>query len=230
MKQILLSILVLISGYGFAVAQNSLSIEPAMAFGNGPVSSTDIGAHALVTNTSPDTVSLLWSRQIISSQQGWTSWICDLNNCYLPYVDVCPTSRPNVLAPGESVDFQIHINPAGIEGNGEIHVNLYDASDPGTSLGLVQAMFETSTSAVADLSANALKLYPNPTTSHFQVSNPINVNFVVIHSLVGNKVREYDARIAGARYDVSDLPQGIYLVRLLDASHNVLKTVRLSKR
>jgi len=230
MKQILLSTLVLVFGFGLVVGQNSLSIEPATTFGNGPVSSTDIGAHALVTNTSADTVRLLWARNIVSTQQGWTSWVCDLNNCYLPHIDVCPTSRPNVLAPGEMIDFQVHINPAGVEGNGEIQVTLYDESDPGVILGTVQAMFETSTSAVSDLSENALKLYPNPTTSHFQISNPVNVNYVVIHSLVGNKVRDYDARIAGSRYDVSDLPQGMYLVRLLDASHNVLKTVRLSKR
>jgi hypothetical protein len=230
MKLTLLSVFVLALGFGSASGQNALMIDPSMTFGNGPVTATDIGAHATVTNTSSDTVRLLWTRSIESSTQGWTSWICDLNNCYLPKVGICPPSRPNVLAPGDTIDFQVHINPAGTAGSATICVTLYDMDNPDEILGTVKAMFETSTTSVSDVSRDDLQLFPNPTTSYFEISNASNVTHVAIHSLVGTKVRDFNAKINGGRFDVSDLPQGIYLVRLMDGSYNVLKTMRLSKR
>jgi hypothetical protein len=230
MKKTLLSFVLMALGYSGLVGQNALTIEPAEAFGNGPVTSTDIGAHATVRNTSTDTLRLLWTRDVQSSTQGWTSWICDLNNCYLPHIAVCPTSRPNVLAPGDTIDFQVHINPSGTAGSATICVTLYDMDNPDEILGTVKAMLETSTTSVTDVTKNDLQLFPNPTTSYFEISNATNVSHVVIHALVGTKVREFNAKINGSRFDVSDLPQGIYLVRLMDDTRSVLKTMRLSKR
>ena len=88
---------------------------------------------------------------------------------------------------------------------------------------------ETSTTSVSDLTGSALRIFPNPTTSYFQLNNPENVSSVVVYNMVGNKMREFDAHTQ-SRFDVFDLPVGIYLVRILDNSQLVLKTVRLSKR
>ncbi|HLF65919.1 MAG TPA: T9SS type A sorting domain-containing protein [Saprospiraceae bacterium] len=228
MKKILLNILALFFALA-ASAQNSITVDPGIASGTGPASSPDISIHAQVTNTSPDTIELMWSRTVQAMEHDWTTWICDLNNCYLPHIEVCPANRPNILAPGTSFELQVHVNPAGVHGEADILVHFYPSDDPLNILGSMQTHFETTTTSVRDLGNPSIRIYPNPTTSYFQLSESSQVARVAIYSIVGNKMREFDARNQ-SRFDVADLPEGIYLVRLLDAKQTVLKTVRLSKR
>jgi hypothetical protein len=212
-----------------AYSQFSVNVAPPNTFGSGPASSTDIGAYAQVTNTSEDTLEMLWTRRVLDIEHEWTSWICDLTNCYLPEINDCPESRPNILAPGSSMNFEVHVGPAGVEGEAEIEIDLFAASDPENILGTINVRFETSSTSVTDLNTSALRIYPNPTTSFFQLNHPADVARVDVFNIVGNKMREFDARNT-TRFDVSDLTQGIYIVRLLDGSNQVLRTVRLSKR
>jgi hypothetical protein len=229
MKKNLLYILGFLLFTASATGQFSVSISPPSTLGSGPASSTDIGAYAEVTNTSDDTLDMLWTRRVISMEHEWTSWICDLNNCYLPEIGECPESRPNILAPGSSMNFEVHVGPAGVEGEAELEIDLYSAADPQNILGTINVQFETSSTSVTDLNTSELRIYPNPTTSFFQLNHPADVAQVVVYNIIGNKMREFDARNI-SRFDISDLTQGIYIVRILNANHQVLRTVRLSKR
>lgn len=225
MKKTLLNLLVLLLA---GVVNAQLTVNPGTATGTGPASA-GIGAYAQVTNTSSDTMKLLWSRTVLSMEHGWTTWICDLTNCYLPDVENCPTNRPNLLAPGSSLNFEVHVDPAGIEGDASVQIQFYTVDDPSAILGTLFTQFETNTLSVSDPGNSALRIFPNPTTSYFQISDPANVSEVAIYSMVGSKMREFSA-VQGNRYEVSDLPVGVYLVRLLDDNQKILKTVRLSKR
>ena len=152
-----------------------------------------------------------------------------MNNCYLPYVDQCPDSRPNILEQGQSMELQFHVGPDSTSGQAEYMVYLFDLSDPDVLLDSVHVSIETALTGVTDLTPKDLRIYPNPTTQYFQISNSYDVESVVVYSIVGNRVREYDPRVS-SRFYVADLPQGIYLVRMLDEKGDVLKTSRLSKR
>ena len=55
------------------------------------------------------------------------------------------------------------------------------------------------------------------------------VDQVVVYNLLGRQVRSFNA-YQNARYDLSSLPNGFYLVSLLNEEAGTLKTVRLSKR
>ncbi len=209
--------------------QISITVDPAVVTQSGSATSTDLKAHCTVTNHSIIPVNLLWSRRVVSAPGAWLNWICDKNLCYLPTVNVCPEANPNILDPGASMTLEIHIGPGGVSGEGEYVVRLFDMSDPETMLDSVDVVFETSITGVTDLSASGITIYPNPTTSYFQITNANAVDKVLIYNIVGSKLREMPAQNA-AHYDVTDLPQGVYLVRMLDADRKVLKTVRLSKR
>lgn len=226
MKKTLLGVLVILLAFG---VNAQLTVNPGTSTGTGPATSIDIGAYAQVTNTSSDTIELLWSRTVVSMEHGWTTWVCDLNNCYLPTTESCPTNRPNFIAPGSSLNFEVHVGPAGIEGNASVQIQFYTVDDPSTIIGTLFTQFETTTSSVSDPGNEVLRIFPNPTTSYFQISDPTSVSEVAIYSMVGNKMRVFNAS-QGNRYEVSDLPVGVYLVRLLDNNQKVLKTVRLSKR
>ncbi len=76
----------------------------------------------------------------------------------------------------------------------------------------------------------SIKIYPNPAEDHIQITNSENIRRVVVHNLVGRRVKEFNNINSGDRMNISDLPSGLYLVRLWDHNKRVVTTLRLSKR
>ena len=70
-----------------------------------------------------------------------------------------------------------------------------------------------------------LKVFPNPTTEFFQIQNDQagKVDEVVVYNLLGRQVRSFPA-FEGRQYSLSGLPDGIYLIGLID-DENILANV-----
>lgn len=203
-------------------------VEPASFVITGNPSQTDISYHVHVTNTSNETIHLFWSKEMINQPSQWLSWICDENRCYFPTINSCPVDKPNILEPGESIDLQVHMNPAQVEGTGNYELTVIDNS--GNLIETVEGTILISAStAVKDANDLKLTLFPNPTVDFFEVSETPGLRYIEVFNIIGNKVRSFDSA-PQKQYYVGDLTDGIYLVRLVSASKKVLKTVRLSKR
>ena len=214
---------------GALSAQLSIEIDPPTIHGQGSVDEADIAVYVTITNTSDTQVDLLWTRHEVEKPDMWWTWICDLNACYAFDIGKAPSSRVNTLARGESMEFQVHAKAFGVAGFAQVNVDIYDASDTTNILGVVEATFEAGTSSTSDLESLAdLRVYPNPTTDYFRIYQSEGVEYIELYNIVGKPVLNYRATPDG-HYDVSDIPEGMYLVRLLDRSNAVLKTVRLSK-
>ena len=210
-------------------AQRSISIEPAEVHATGNVDDTDIEAYVTVTNTGSETLDLLWTRYEVDKPEVWWSWICDLRNCYEWNISKAPASRVNTLEPGESMEFQVHARAFGEAGFAQIDVDLYDAADTATVLGTVKATFEAGTTSTDEPDKLArIRLYPNPATDYFRVFQDSGITDIEVYSVVGKRLLHFRASRDG-RYDVSRLPEGMYVVRLLEETGSVVKTVRLSK-
>lgn len=76
---------------------------------------------------------------------------------------------------------------------------------------------------------NKISIFPNPATDFIGIANDANVKQVIIFNLVGRKMKTFDA-VVGERYDISALPNGMYLVQLRDHNLKVITTQRISKR
>ena len=217
--------------FGFtAQAQLSVEITPADIHGTGDIDENDIEVHVDIKNTSDTTVNLMWRRRVVEKPEIWWTWVCDLNACYNWDIDVCPDNRLNTLRSGESMEFQIHAKAFGLQGFTQLEFDIYDNSDTNNILGVVYATVEASpSSATTDITATeAIRVYPNPTSDYFRVFQSENVASLEVYSVIGKRVLSCIANHEG-QYDVSNLAEGIYLVRLLDRDHGVIKTVRLSK-
>ncbi|MBD3625727.1 MAG: T9SS type A sorting domain-containing protein, partial [Rhodobacteraceae bacterium] len=70
---------------------------------------------------------------------------------------------------------------------------------------------------------------PNPTTEYFSVDGVDKLKEVLVVNLVGQEVKRFSAS-ENARYKVSDLMRGLYLIRLVNKEDKIVKTIRLSKR
>ena len=75
-----------------------------------------------------------------------------------------------------------------------------------------------------------VQVFPNPTTSHFGITEDLGIQKIIVFNLVGRKMKEYTDIAKDKRFFVGDLPKGMYLVQLLDTKGQILTTRRISKR
>lgn len=195
----------------------------------GSPDNNDIYVYVDIINNTGEEQSLLWERSIKSPPEGWLSWICDEINCYLPNIDRCSETKPNIIAAGDTLQIQIHVNPNGVEGSMDVAVDIFPLDAQSNILATISTTFNVAqTTSVKELTKEDIKIFPNPATDQFQISHPA-VSQVTIFNIVGNEMRTFNA-FPGRSYDISDLKSGLYLVRMTDEKSKVLKTVRLSKR
>lgn len=74
-----------------------------------------------------------------------------------------------------------------------------------------------------------IKIFPNPATDYIELSQNDKVARIVVFNLVGKELKRFEAN-DGQRYNISELPKGLYLVQLLDKNDQTIVTQRVSKR
>ena len=81
----------------------------------------------------------------------------------------------------------------------------------------------------AQTEAENLRVFPNPVTTTFEIGHSERVAKVHVINMVGREVKLFDF-VNKEKYDVSDLPQGMYLVQLRDKADEVIHTQRIKKQ
>lgn len=205
-----------------------IAVDPVNYEFKGQSSQTDIAYHIHIANTTPDTIALHWTKRLNSGPTQWLPYICDPNACYDPDTYSNPVSRPIIIGPGDTIDYQMHIKPQNTVGTGEFVANILD--DQGNVLESITAQVEIGlTSTISATGQTSPTLYPNPASDYFQVNGLTGIRFIEIYNIVGSKVRTFEA-VPQKQYFVGDLTHGMYLVRLITPAGKVVKTLRLSIR
>lgn len=75
---------------------------------------------------------------------------------------------------------------------------------------------------------NDIQVYPNPAIDYIMVTDNEAVSKVWIYNILGRRVKSYKVE-ADAKYDIKDLPRGMYIVRLIDNSGQLVMTRRINK-
>ena len=94
------------------------------------------------------------------------------------------------------------------------------------------AMGQTSSKSSAGSNSalkSSIKIYPNPAFNFIGLNNVSDVSSIIVYNLVGRKIKKFTAQ-ANERYDITDLPRGMYLVQLLGRDGKVVTTQRMSKK
>ena len=220
--------IILFSFFAFFVlasqAQVAITIEPNPSYATIEAGNTDVPAHAKVKNLGNVTVTYKWERIVVSLPAGMTSAVCDLNQCYLPSV----STKEFQLDAGEEGTMDVHVYPNGNTGSAEISIKVYEVGN--TANTVTGSYIFSGSTATQNVNNNSFSISPNPVEDAFTLSgNTSGVGKVVLYNIIGKVVRSYNAN-GNTRFDVSDLTDGIYLVRLEDRSGRALKTLRLVKR
>lgn len=187
----------------------------------------EVIAKGTLTNEATDTVRVRWSRNVIELFDGWLTAVCDDNLCYDPSIEDAPQDL--VIPPGESSQFNVYIYPLGFSGGSAIvEVTATDINDANNTV-TGRYEFNTSTTSTAFIATPEIKIFPNPTTDFISLTETKYIERLVVYNIVGRPVRVFESNYNNT-YNVSDLPTGMYLVRLMGKNDKTIKTVRLSKR
>lgn len=92
------------------------------------------------------------------------------------------------------------------------------------------ALFGQSNSEVAGNTPVKISIYPNPATNFISINKDENVREIAIFNLVGKKLKTFQEVEKDEHYDVSDLPNGMYLIQVIDDNKKIVTTQRISKR
>lgn len=193
-------------------------------------------AHAKVTNKSANILNLRWERAVIEAPVEWEYRICDTIACYPTSVlsNVVIGGQPNAPVPlgyDEYTLLDVHVLPRGVAGCGKIAVYISDAADPNNIIETItyNICIEPITAVDEQFDRNKLKIFPNPTANFISLTKNTVVRQLWVHNILGKRIKTFNTTYNG-QYDLTDLPDGLYLVSMVDAQGNVIKTVRVSKR
>lgn len=227
MKHLLLIILFANAFILRGQSQVTLTITPGIVNSSVHPDSFETRGKATLKNTSSQTKRIVWQRNIISMPNGWQSLVCDINQCWTSGVNASPDTI--VLAANGSSNLDAYIRPNQISGSATIELK---ATEVGNAANTVTGryLFTTTTSSrEVSKSSSTIKIYPNPTTDYFMLNDDSDViDRIVIYNIIGRQVRNYNVA-NNYKYWVNDLPEGFYIIRLLNDSGNTVKTIRLNK-
>lgn len=191
-------------------------------------------ARTIVINRSERTIDLTWERSQILSEcpEAWSLRICDKNKYYAAstFSNAMDGINESVeLHPGDSTILDVHVLPNGTSGTCPLEIKLKDADQPDVILQTASLNLTVNDYSSASVGNSGLRVFPNPTTQYISIPNDDRVKKLFISNILGKRVRTFDTVFNG-QYDLSSLPDGIYLVGMVDGQGKILKTVRLSKR
>lgn len=205
-------------------AQVTLTVSSPIVNTSVNSDSFEVKGKSVLKNTAKRTKRFVRQRNILNSTNGWQSYICDSNHYPNMSTDTI------VLAPRGTSNLDVCVRPNHISGAATIEVKV---TEVGNSTNTVTVRYLFSPASVprdySKTNTGGITVYPNPTTDYFMVSdNNDIVEKVVVYNIIGRQVKAYKA-LENFKYTVNDLPEGIYIIRLLNGQGNTVKTIRLNK-
>ena len=203
-------------------AQDGLRFEQTMI--EQPVSAGEdfFKATTMVVNETGETIQVVWIREVNDLPDNWFSAVCDKNLCYTPPVD----SQFFDMAPDESALLEVQLRTDAMVGDAQVTLRVARTDD--RSVNAVATYTFPTVSSSSSAFTRGTRLYPNPGSNAFEIISDEPLREVTLTNMLGKVVRSYPAYLS--QYDVSDLPDGIYLATLVSTDGRVVKTLRYSKR
>jgi hypothetical protein len=74
-----------------------------------------------------------------------------------------------------------------------------------------------------------IRVYPNPAVDYIMITDNDNVAQVWVYNMLGKRVKAYNVESSGMKFDIRDLPRGMYIVRLIGSNEELVMTRRINK-
>lgn len=210
----------LLSGLAVWAQSDRLRFDAPYVTRSFDASTGDISAVNRVLNPGPKAVRARWVREIVEVPPGWDVAISDGERESNYRVDSADFEIP---AYG-SAPITPHVTAAAGRGDVQVTVKVF-AVDDREHAATSTFRFEQSDRRA---SRRRVNLYPNPGDDEFRIDSSLPLASVTLTNLLGRVVKTFPG--TQDSFDVSDLPNGVYLVGMLGTDGRVVKTLRFSKR
>lgn len=223
-------------------AQN-IVLDPATAEVDGDPSII-VDVHIELTNNGTDQT-MSWERTVNDIPEDWTSSVCDFNLCWSPAADYPDYFYEAAAGTTGTVyvkfDARNYYDGAfhPVPGCGTVEVVFYSVEDSAnySALAVFHARLgvessDCETVLVSPLLDNSFSVYPNPAinTLNTVASFSANIKNIEIVNIVGKSVQEikWNSTNGKMTFDITDLPKGIYFVRLINDKNIAVYTEKIS--
>lgn len=197
----------------FALIHNGTEIDNGATLDfSGFTTDEEIVAHLSIKNTADASKAVLVKKEVIESTEGHANTFC-WGDCFPPNVNQSTSALTIDAGAVNSDDFSGHVMPNNVMGVTKIKYTFFEEENEENAVYFI-ANFNADIDYINELSA-AVKVYPNPANSLLNISGVENVTFVTVMNTVGQVV--YNMNCEGddtIQLNVTDYPQGIYMVKL----------------
>lgn len=206
-----------ISAQSFSVAHDTVTAYTA--------GSVDV--HNTVNNLTSGNLAINWKVVDSSIAPGWTiDGICDNQLCY-PWGTVQPGALQTSgdIEASKSMDFKVQYSTTGAAIGSMTSVTIrFSESLNSKTATFIATKVPTGVTSVTRIEDDVV-LYPNPAKDDLNVvfSNT-TVRNIAVYNLIGKIVSIYKVNGNSAKLNVSNIPSGIYFVRLLDGQGRIVAT------
>ena len=191
-----------------------------------------------LSTVTTDSLTLKWSVIATNFPADWVavSGVCDNKTCY----------AMNLLWPSGTVklsnkypdglggfDMQTNLSSATSTGCYYVTVKMFNNAVPTDSATETYIICNSPTAVPNVNKTTEVALYPNPSTSELNVVyDPANdVKNISVYNIIGKVMAVYKASdVNGANLDISNLPSGIYFLRLFNSEGGLVATKKFTKQ
>ncbi|HLP22054.1 MAG TPA: T9SS type A sorting domain-containing protein [Chitinophagales bacterium] len=195
-----------------------------------------VESHLYIVNNTASATTYTWGMLDYSAPvPPWELKLCDNNNCY----DLLLGSNRHeslVVAAGDTMEMKFQFSPHCIDGVGSVNVVVYATNDSANASVVLNYKADLTTScatAIKNVAATALRIFPNPVKSSFTVAgleSAGDLSFEV-YDLKGAAVtsKVSNATATSIEISIEGLPVGVYVLKAFDTNGKVMGTARLNK-
>lgn len=206
------------------VIQAQISIDPSPVYVDDiPGTQFEAVGYSFAVNSTNETRSYTWYRDIVEMTEGWSSAVCDKNLCY----QTTTGQASFTLMPLESGTMDVHVYPGGIEGAAIITILLVNNNDESDYF--EADYYFNQSSGLSERITNVFTVFPNPTSDYFTVDADLQIDRLEVFDIKGRKVLNFEGQLLD-RYDISNLNNGSYILRFFDATNKAISTNVLIKK
>lgn len=211
-KNIIKSIILVFCLQYYIVYAQTLTITPTSPINvNGTTNDWYVVANSYVHNLSGNNLNLVWKRIVISTPTQWQTGVCDNIGCHVNSTDSAQFS----LAAGDSGILTIHFYPYNTTGNGTVRLTVYEQ---GNMSNVTSVDYNADVTLFTGINEKYVQekiiLSPNPINNSLFVQYPGNYQGEFeIFNILGIKVQSTKADGKSIRFNLPELPSGIYFLR-----------------
>jgi Secretion system C-terminal sorting domain len=214
------------------VSQNvTINLSPQIVNATISPDTFEVRGKAMFKNTSNSTKKFAWKRTIVAMTSGWQALVCDAKGCW--NAQSSESSEHIDIAPNSTSVLDVNIRPNRTAGSATIEVKIYEIGNEANAVTGRYLFTTTTTTASKESGKNntGVRVFPNPTTDFFSIQDDYDVvERVVVYNMIGRVMKNYATNANNNnRYTITDLPEGLYVIRLLNARGGTVKTIRLNK-